>query len=70
MHVCVYLFIYLLILYVLFIYFVYVLFIYFVWLCARTMEYVCTYMLRPNSTTHAHILRPRRCVCFVFLRPI
>jgi len=24
--------------------------------------YVCTYMLRPNYSTHAHTLRPRRCV--------
>jgi len=31
--------------------------------------YVCTYVLRPNQTTHAHTLRPRRCVRFVFLRP-
>ena len=65
-------------------------------LYVHTHMYVCTYMLRPNWTTHAIyyvlaavfascfcvlkiftsgmrtylLLRPSRCVCFVFLRPI
>jgi hypothetical protein len=41
------------------------------YVCMHLRMYVCiyTYILRPNEPAHAHILRPRRCVCFVFLRP-
>ena len=34
--------------------------------CMDVCMYAYTYVLRPHSSRPYHILRPRRCVCFVF----